>query len=74
MPIQNDEIERRSRLVLLVYEVLRDIETPPEDATNVAVFSALARAFFDKAATAQAHIEAAAPKERRKAGMFSMPT
>ena len=30
LPIQNDEIERRSRLVLLVYEVLRDMETPAE--------------------------------------------
>jgi hypothetical protein len=36
MPIQNDEIERRSRLVLLVYEVLRDMETPAEEATNTA--------------------------------------
>jgi hypothetical protein len=76
MPIQNDEIERRSRLVLLVYEVLRDMETPAEEATNTAVLSALSRAFLDKAtvldeATAQANSEFAAPTERRNFGMFS---
>jgi hypothetical protein len=64
LPIQNDEIRRRSRLVLLVYEVLRDMETPPEEATNTAVLSALSRAFSEKA-TAQASGEAA-PRERRK--------
>lgn len=58
-----DEIERRSRLVSLAYEVLREMETPTDEATNTAVFSALAWAFFDKA-TAQANFEAA-PKARR---------
>jgi hypothetical protein len=76
MPIRNDEIERRSRLVLLVYEVLRDMETPAEEATNTAVLSALSRAFLDKAtvldkATAQATSEVAAPRERRNLGMFA---
>ena len=70
MPTPNDEIERRSRLVLLVYEVLRDVETPAEDATNTAVLSALSRAFLDKA-TAQATSEVAAPRERRNLGMFA---
>jgi hypothetical protein len=65
LPIQNDEIKRRSRLVLLVYEVLREMETPAEEATNTAVLSALSRAFLEKA-TAQANREAAAPAERRK--------
>ena len=65
LPIQNDEMKRRSRLVLLVYEVLRDMETPAEEATNTAVLSALSRAFSEKAA-AQSNREAAAPKERRK--------
>jgi hypothetical protein len=78
MPIQNDEIERRSRLVLLVYEVLRDMETPAEEATNTAVLSALSRAFLDKAtvldkALAQANSEFAAPRERRNLTMFSRP-
>ncbi len=78
MPIRNDEIERRSRLVLLVYEVLRDMETPPEEATNTAVLSALSRAFLDKAtvldkAAAQAKSEVAAPRERRNLGMFASP-
>jgi hypothetical protein len=82
MPIQNDEIERRSRLVLLVYEVLRDMETPAEEATNTAVLSALSRAFLDKAtvldratvldkAIAQAKSEVAAPRERRNLEMFA---
>jgi hypothetical protein len=78
MPIQNDEIERRSRLVLLVYEVLRDMEAPASEATNTAVLSALSRAFLDKAtvldkATAQANSEVAAPRERRNFGMFASP-
>jgi hypothetical protein len=77
MPIVDDEIERRSRLVFLVYEVLRDIEAPAEEMTNTAVLSALSRAFLDKA-TAQANREAAAPKERSKERsklvMFSSPT
>jgi hypothetical protein len=67
-----NEIERRSRLVLLVYEVLRDMETPAEGATNTAVLSALSRAFSDKA-TAEAKREAAAPRERGKLVMFSRP-
>jgi hypothetical protein len=76
MPVRNDEIERRSRLVLLVYEVLRDMETPAEEATNTAVLSALSRAFLDRAtvldkATAPAKSEVAAPRERRNLGMFS---
>jgi hypothetical protein len=65
LPIQTDEIKRRSRLVLLVYEVLRDMETPAEEATNAAVLSALSRAFLEKA-TAQALREAAVPAVRRK--------
>jgi hypothetical protein len=78
MPIQNDDVERRSRLVSLVYEVLQDMETPAEEATNTAVLLALSRAFLDKAtvldnATAQANSEVAAPRERRNLGMFSRP-
>jgi hypothetical protein len=72
MSILSDEIERRSRLVLLAYEVLRDMEAPAEEATSRAVFSALARAFLDKA-TAEANRETSSPRERRKSAMFSMP-
>jgi hypothetical protein len=47
--MQNDEYERRSRLVTLAYEVLRDMASPAEDATDMALFSHLSQAFFDKA-------------------------
>ena len=65
-----DEFERRSRLVSLAYEVLRDMETPADDATLRAMFADLARAFFDKA-TSLANLEAAAPRERRKLRMVA---
>ena len=75
MPIQN-EIERRSRLVLLVYEVLRDMQAPAEEATNTAVLSDLSRAFLERATAldgmpAQSNLEAA-PRGRRKSVKFSM--
>ena len=72
MPIQSDEIERRSRLISLAYEVLRDMETPADEATNMTVFSALSRAFFDKASAA--NLKAAEPKARHKPVMYSTPT
>ncbi len=65
MSIQSDEIERRSRLISLAYEVLRDMETPADEATNMTVFSALSRAFFDRATTLAA-LEAEAPRARRQ--------
>ena len=70
---QSDEFERRSQLVSLVYEVLRDIKTPTEGATNMAMFSDLSRAFLDKA-TALTNLEAAAPMARKPklpASMYS---
>ena len=74
MPIQS-EIERRSRLVLLVYD-LRDMQAPAEEATNTAVLSDLSRAFSERAtaldgAPAQASLEAAS-RGRRKSVKFSM--
>jgi hypothetical protein len=60
---QGDEYERRSRLVSLAYEVLRDMESPTEGTTNMAMFSDLSRAFLDKA-TALANVEDAAPSAR----------
>jgi hypothetical protein len=59
---QSDSFERRSRLVSLVYEVLRDIETPTDDARSMAM--ELSRAFSDKA-TALANLKAAGPKAQK---------
>jgi hypothetical protein len=56
-PSEKDDLGRRSRLISLVYEVLRDMKTPTEEATNIAMFSDLGRAFSDKA-TALANLEA----------------
>ena len=63
MRIESDEYERRSRLISLVYEVLRDMASPADDATDMALFSHLSRAFFDKAA-ALSSVEAVAPTAR----------
>jgi hypothetical protein len=61
MPIQDDDFERRGRLISLVYEVLRDMESPPDGATDGAMSSALSRAFAEKA-IALANSEPAAPE------------
>jgi hypothetical protein len=62
-PVPRDELERRSRLISLVYEVLRDMKSPADETTNMAMFSDLSRAFLDKA-TALENLEAAAPRVR----------
>jgi hypothetical protein len=62
-PTYSDEYERRSRLISLVYEVLRDMKTPPDEATSMAAFSDLSRAFSDKATTLT-NLEAAASMVR----------
>lgn len=74
MQIDEDEYERRLRLVLLTYEVLKDMETPTDEATSAAMFSLLSRAFFDKATTL-ANLEAAKPKGRgaKPRDMYSIP-
>jgi hypothetical protein len=59
---QRDDPERLSRLVSLVYEVLRDMKAPTDEATSMA--TDLSRAFSNKA-TALANLEAAAPKARK---------
>jgi hypothetical protein len=46
-----DEFERRSRLVSLAYEVLRDMKSPSDEATVEVILSDLSRACLDKAAT-----------------------
>jgi hypothetical protein len=69
-----DEYERRSRLVSLAYEVLRDMKTPADEATNMAMSSDLSRAFLDKA-TALANLEPGAPTARAlklPASMYSI--
>jgi hypothetical protein len=58
-----DDLERRSRLISLVYEVLRDMKSPTDEATKMAMFSDLSRAFLDKA-TALENLETAAPRVR----------
>jgi hypothetical protein len=49
--LDEDEYERRLRLILLTYEVLKDMETPTDEASSVAMFTLLSRAFFDNATT-----------------------
>jgi hypothetical protein len=49
--VDEDEYEWRLRLVLLTYEVLKDMETPTDEPTSAAMFFLLSRAFFDTATT-----------------------
>jgi hypothetical protein len=61
-PSENLDFDRRSRLVSLVYEVLRDIKMP-HDATDGERLSLLSQAFSDKA-IAPTRREALEPKGR----------
>jgi hypothetical protein len=61
MQTQGDDFDRRSRLISLVYEVLRTMETPAEGANETATCAALSRAFSEKA-IALANLDAAALK------------
>jgi hypothetical protein len=73
--VKENESDQSLRLVSLAYEVLRDMKTPDDDATDQEMLSLLSQAFFDKA-TALAKLEPAAPaapKERRGTIMFSKP-
>ena len=63
--VQRDGFERRGRMICLVYEVLRSMETPEDGATDSAMFSALSRAFADKA-IALANLEADAPGRKSR--------
>jgi hypothetical protein len=63
--VQGDDFERRARLVCLVYEVLQGMETPADGATDMAMLSALTRAFSDKT-IALANLEAAAPSRKSR--------
>jgi hypothetical protein len=64
-PTKMDEYERRSQLITLAYEVLREMEAPADEATDMTMFSDLSRAFFDKASVL-ANVEAVAPRARSK--------
>jgi hypothetical protein len=66
---QNDEYDRRSRLVSLAYEVLQDLKIPTA-ATDEAMLSLLSRAFLAKAT---ALVALGPPKERgdKPVSMFS---
>jgi hypothetical protein len=63
--VQGDDFERRARLVCLVYEVLQAMETPADGASDMAMLSALTRAFSDKT-IALANLEAAAPSRKSR--------
>jgi hypothetical protein len=68
-----DESEQHLQLVSLVYEVLRDMKMPADDATDAEVLSLLSQAFFDRA-TALVEFEAAAPKEHGGEPTFMFST
>jgi hypothetical protein len=70
----SDEYDRRSRLVLLAYEVLRDIKMPADEGTDVEILSLLSFAFLEKASQSP-QLKAAAPEGRRgnPSSMFSIP-
>jgi hypothetical protein len=78
-PGPGDAFERRARLICLVYEVLRSVETPADGATDMAMLSALARALSDKT-SALTNLEADAPgrehgkRQRREATSKEDPT
>jgi hypothetical protein len=63
--VPRDDFERRARLVCLVYEVLRSIETPADEATDMAILSDLTRAFSDRT-IALANLEPAAPSRKSR--------
>jgi hypothetical protein len=63
-----DVVERRSRLVLLTYEVLRTIDLPPLDASEGEVLAALASAFHRKA-----RVAAEAAEQDRPRGKPELP-
>jgi hypothetical protein len=73
MPMPPSE-EYDRRLLLLTYEVLDHMETPPEGTTVVEMLRLLSRAFLDKA-TPPAKPELPPPKWRggKPASLYSTP-
>ena len=55
-----DDFDRRSRMISLVYNVLRDMESPAGGATEKAMCSTLSKAFADRA-LALSRLEATEP-------------
>jgi hypothetical protein len=68
-----DDFKRRSRLISLVYEVLRDMESPADGASEGAICSVLSKAFAEKA-VALPKIEGVEPRGRNKSPMEIYPT
>ncbi len=68
----HDDLYRRSRLISLVYDVLREMESPSEGATERTMCSTLSKAFADKA-IGLSDLDAAAPAGRRKSPMEIYP-
>lgn len=70
-----DTVERQSRLVTLVYQVLRTLEPPPVDTLEGEVLAALASAFHRRAVVAmEAEALAATEVERgRPRGKSRLP-
>jgi hypothetical protein len=66
---QNDEYNRRSRLVSLAYEVLQDLKIPAA-ATDEAMLSLLSRTFLAKA-TVLADLEPSKVGGSKPVSMFS---
>jgi hypothetical protein len=58
---ETEEYDRRLRLVLLIYEVLKNMETPSEGATDEEILSLLSRACLDEV-TVSAKIAAPPPR------------
>jgi hypothetical protein len=67
-PNQSNDYDRRSRLVSLAYDVLRDMKVPV-DATDEAMLSLLSRAFLAKAV---AELEPLKVKGSKPVSMFSL--
>ena len=67
--LDEDEYEQSLRLFILTCEVLKDMETPGDEATSVSILALLSRAFFDNTMTpalgALLHSRQQAAKPRR---------
>jgi hypothetical protein len=66
-----DAVERRSRLVTLVYQVLGTVELPPVDASEGEVLAALAIAFHRQSSVAL-EAERSAPQSKPRLPEYAM--
>jgi hypothetical protein len=67
---ENDEYNARSRLVSLVYDVIRDMKMPADGVTDVEILSLISQAFLAKA-TAPAEPELPKAHGSKPVSMFS---